>query len=80
MPGNADEECAAGPQLRAEPGRAVLTGAAAAPGGLWFGLVARIVTSWLDRSRTADQDGAGDLHGCDGPAPSVTLRSVPTRR
>ena len=59
---------------------AVLISAAALLGGFVSGSVARIVKSWPDRSWPADQGTARDLCGRDGPAPSLTLRSVPTGR
>jgi len=68
------------PQPQARPGRAVLTGVAAASGGFWSGLVARIVKSCPDRSRPAGQGTASVFQGRDGPAPSVMLRSLPARR
>jgi hypothetical protein len=64
----------------ARPGRAVVTGAAAALGGFWSGWAARIITSWPDRSWPAGQGTAREFHGRDGPAPGVILRSVPARR
>ena len=68
------------PQPRARPGRAVLTGAAAASGGFWSGLVARIVNSCPDPSRSACQGTASVFQERDAPAPSVMLRSLPARR
>jgi len=68
------------PERRAQPGRVVLTNAVAVLGGFLSGFVARIVKGWPDRSWPAGQGTARDLHGRDGPAPSVILGSVPARR
>jgi hypothetical protein len=73
------------PWLRPRPGArrtegptAKSHGAAAASGGFWSGLVVRFVTSCPDRSRRAGQGTASVFQGRDGPAPGLTLRSVPT--
>ena len=66
------------PAVAARPGGVVVTGAAAALGGFWSGLEARIVKSCPDRSRSAGQGTASVFQGRDGPAPGLTLRSLPT--
>jgi len=66
------------PRWRARPGGVVVTGAAAALGGFWSGLEARIVKSCPDRSRSAGQGTASVFQGRDGPARGLTLRSLPT--
>ena len=61
-------------------GCSIQFGAGVTSAGFWSGLVARIVKSCPDPSRSAGQGTASVFQGRDAPAPSVMLRSLPARR